>query len=98
MVKEEIVGTYWYVINNGRRWITQGNKPTPYEGYFQRSGPGNGMAFVQILQIKDWYFAGKGDTIISNRDFAGLKFPEIEPETPVEIEIVKSGKVFVYES
>lgn len=43
-------------------------------------------------------FAGKGDTIISNRDFAGLKFPEIEPETPVEIEIVKSGKVFVYES
>lgn len=34
MVKEEIVGTYWYVINNDRRWITQGNKPTPYGGLF----------------------------------------------------------------
>ena len=44
MVKEEIVGTYWYVINNGRRWITQGNKPTPYEGYFQRSGPGMALS------------------------------------------------------
>lgn len=98
MVKEEIVGTYWYVINNGRRWITQGNKPTQCgDGYFQRSGPGMGWLCLdtsdQVLT-----FTNNGETIISNQAFARLKFPEIEPETPVEIEIVKSGKVFVYES
>lgn len=73
------------------------SKPTPYEGYFQRSGPGMGWLCLDTPD-QGLVFAGKGDTIISNRDFAGLKFPEIEPETPVEIEIVKSGKVFVYES
>lgn len=97
MVKEEIVGTYWYVINNGRRWITQGNKPIPYVDYFMRSGPGMRWLCLdtpnQVLT-----FTNKGNTIISNRDFAGLKFPEVEPETPIEIEIVKSGKVLVYES
>lgn len=39
MVKDEIVGTYWYVVNQGKRWITQGNKPVPTQGGgFQRSG------------------------------------------------------------
>lgn len=97
MVKEEIVGTYWYVINNGRRWITQGNKPTPYEGYFQRSGPGMGWLCLDIPD-QERVLARKGETIVSSQDFAGLKFPEVDPETPVEIEIVKSKKVFVYES
>lgn len=39
MVKDEIVGTYWYVVNQGKRWLTQGNKPTATPaGSFRRSG------------------------------------------------------------
>lgn len=95
MVKDEIVGTYWYVINKGRRWITQGNKPIPDGEYFMRSGFGMGWL---CLDAPDKEFTTKGNAIISSQDFTDLKFPEVDPETPVEIEIVKSGKVFIYES
>lgn len=82
MVKDEIVGTYWYVVNKGKRWITQGDKPVPnFFGGFRRSGDGMGWL---CLDIDD--------------DFKDVNFPEVEPDTPVEIEIVKSGRVYVYES
>lgn len=39
MVEDKVVGTYWYVLNAGKRWITQGNKPTHSDsGGFIRSG------------------------------------------------------------
>lgn len=94
MVKDEIVGTYWYVVNNGYRWITQGNKPVPTPfGGFQRSG--EGMRWLCLDRADSEI---KGESNITSDDFKGIKFPDVEPETPVEIEIVKSGKVYVYES
>ena len=95
MVREEIVGTYWYVINNGRRWITQGDKPVRMGNCFSRTGSGMGWL---CLDLPQQIFTGKGKATVNTEDFAELKFPEVESETPIEIEIVKSGKVFVYES
>lgn len=94
MVENKIVGTYWYVINNGKRYITQGNKPVlTLAGYFRRSG--EGMSWL-CLDTPD--YAEKDGEDITNTDYLGIDFPDIPPETPVEIEIVKSGKVYVYES
>lgn len=94
MVKDEIVGTYWYVVNQGKRWLTQGNKPTATSaGSFRRSGKGMGWL---CLDRPDVDF--KDGVKVTNQDFSHINFPEIEPDTPVEIEIVKSGRVYVYES
>lgn len=93
MVKDTVVGTYWYVINDGRRWITQGDKPVPSGGGFHRSGEGMGWL---CLDVPDVVF--KDREIVTDMDYMDVDFPDIEPEAPVEIEIVKSGKVYVYES
>lgn len=93
MVEDKVVGTYWYVINQGKRWITQGDKPTPTGEYFQRSGTGMGWL---CLDKPD--FDRKDDVGVTSNDFRDINFPDVEPETPVEIEIVKSGRVYVYES
>lgn len=92
MVKDIVVGTYWYVINDGKRWITQGNKPVPFNGGFRRSG--EGMRWL-CLDVPDTVL--KDREIVTDMDYMDVDFPDIEPETPVEIEIVKSGKVYVYE-
>ena len=93
MVRDEIVGTYWYVVYNGQRWVTQGNKPVPSGGGFHRSG--EGMEWL-CLDVPDRVF--KDREIVTDMDYMDVDFPDIEPETLVEIEIVKSGKVYVYES
>lgn len=94
MVKDEIVGTYWYVVNNGKRYLTQGNKPVPTNGgSFRRSGEGMGWLCLDIPDSET-----KDGVRLTNLDFEHINFPEVEPETPVEIEIVKSGRVYVYES
>lgn len=94
MVEDKIVGTYWYVINQGKRWITQGNKPTPTPGgYFTRSGTGMGWLCLDKLD-----FDRKDGVGVTSNDFRDINFPDVEPDTPVEIEIVKSGRVYVYES
>lgn len=94
MVKDEIVGTYWYVIHNGDKWLTQGNKPVPTPaGSFRRSG--EGMSWL-CLSTPD--YAEKDGETVTNIDYLGIDFPDIPPETPVEIEIVKSGRVYLYES
>lgn len=93
MVEDKIVGTYWYVLNNGKRWITQGNKPTHSDsGGFIRSGEGMGW-----LSLDDKDYTYRDRTKITSSDFNSINFPDIEPEVPVEIEIVKSGRVYVYE-
>lgn len=92
MVKDIVVGTYWYVINDGKRWITQGDKPVPYCGGFRRSG--EDMRWL-CLDVPDTVL--KDREIVTDMDYMDVDFPDIEPETPVEIEIVKSGKVYVYE-
>lgn len=94
MVKDEIVGTYWYVVNQGKRWLTQGNKPTATStGLFERSGKGMGWLCLDMpLTVP------KDGNVVASLDFKHIDFPEVEPDTPVEIEIVKSGRVYVYES
>lgn len=94
MVKDIVVGTYWYVINDGKRWITQGDKPVPNPfGGFRRSGDGMGWLCLDRddAEMRD-------GVRVKNDDFKDVDFPNVEPETPVEIEIVKSGRVYVYES
>lgn len=94
MVKDEIVGTYWYVVNKGKRWITQGDKPTSTpDGSFRRSGKD-----MRWLCLDRPTSTLKDEVKVTNLDFSHINFPEVEPETPVEIEIVKSGRVYVYES
>lgn len=93
MVKDTVVGTYWYVINDGKRWITQGDKPVPSGGGFHRSGEGMKWLCLDTPDV-----ATKDEVIVTDMDYMDVDFPDIEPETPVEIEIVKSGKVYVYES
>lgn len=92
MVKDEVVGTYWYVFNNGERWITQGNKPIPSGDYFQRSGEG-----MNWLCLDRPDCATKNGIIMDSTDYMNINFPDIPPNNPVEIEIVKSGRVYVYE-
>lgn len=95
MVKDEIVGTYWYVINCGERYITQGNKPVKSKsGGFKRSGPGMGWLCLDYSEDS----TSDGNKIINSQDFKGLRFPEVEPEIPIEIEIVKSGRIYTYDS
>lgn len=95
MVKDEVVGTYWYVVNKGERWITQGNKPVLCNfGGFRRSGSGIGWLCLDDPNgaVMD------SNKIVTSQDFEGLQFPKVEPETPIEIEIVKSGRIYTYES
>lgn len=94
MVIEEIAGTYWIVLNQGSIWITQGDKPTPEYGGFTRHG--KGMGWLNLGNEDDYTY--KGDDAIYTTDFDEIEFPDLTPDEPVEIEIVKSGKVFVYES
>lgn len=94
MVEDKVVGTYWYVLNAGKRWITQGNKPThSNSGGFIRSGDGMGW-----LCLDGSDYAYKDKDVVTNLDYKDVNFPSIEPDTPIEIEIVKSGRVYVYES
>lgn len=94
MVKDAIVETYWYVFNNGKRWITQGGKPVPGPfGGFLRSGDG-----MKWLCLDGADAVLKDEVMLTNDDFKDVDFPDVEPDTPVEIEIVKSGRVYVYES
>lgn len=94
MVEDKVVGTYWYVLNAEKRWITQGNKPIRSDsGGFIRSGDGMGW-----LCLDGSDYAYKDKDVVTNLDYKDVNFPSIEPDTPIEIEIVKSGRVYVYES
>lgn len=92
-MKESLAGTYWLVCSCGKRYITQGNKPERSTGEsFKRSGKGIGWVCIDDNSF---------NIIVGNptlKDFEGVKFPNVTyEESPIEIEIGKSGKVYIYE-
>ena len=97
-MKEILAGTYWLVANgDGSRAICKGKKP---------KGIGKSAWVIErpemgwITLDKDIHVRAKyRDKIINKSDFQGLVFPKISyEESPMEVEIEKSGKVYTYES
>lgn len=97
-MKEILAGTYWMVSDgNGNRAICQGGKPKK-EGEYGWSTENPDMGWI-TLDNDIHTRAKRGDKILGKSDFQGLTFPKISyEESPVEIEIGKSGRVYTYES
>lgn len=95
-MKEILAGTYWLVANkDGSRAICKGKKPKGIGGWvIERPEMG------QITLDNDIHVRAKyKDKILNKSDFQGLVFPKISyEESPMEIEIGKSGRVYTYES
>ena len=97
-MKDSIAGTYWLVANgDGSRAICKGKKPKRIEEFgWVLDSP----EMVWITLDNDIHVRAKyRDKIIDKSDFQGLVFPKISyEESPIEVEIGKSGKVYTYES
>lgn len=93
-MKEILAGTYWLVANgDGSRAICKGKKPKgigKFGWVIERSEMG------WITLDNDVHVRAK---YRDKSDFQGLVFPKISyEESPMEIEIGKSGRVYTYES
>lgn len=97
-MKDSIAGTYWLVANgDGSRAICKGKKPKRIEkfGWVIDSPEMEWITLDNDIHVRAKY----RDKIIDKSDFQGLVFPKISyEESPMEIEIEKSGKVYTYES
>lgn len=97
-MKEILAGTYWLVANkDGSRAICKGKKPKGIGGLgWVIECPEMGwITLDNDVHVRAKY-RGK---IIDKSDFQGLVFPKISyEESPMEIEIGKSGRVYTYES
>ena len=97
-MKEILAGTYWLVANgDGSRAICKGKKPKRIEkfGWVIDSPEMGWITIDNDVHVRAKY----RDKIIDKSDFQGLVFPKISyEESPMEIEIGKSGKVYTYES
>lgn len=96
MVKDELCGTYWYCVNrNGSKWLVDGSKPIRSGGgYCSRE---NNMTWLNIDNPCGRSY--KNGIEIHSSDFKEVKFPDRTYEDgPLEIEIVKSGNVYWYDS
>ena len=97
-MKEILAGTYWLVAHeDGSRAICKGKKPVGL-GIFGWVIEAPEMGWITL--DKDTHVRAKyEDKIINKSDFQGLIFPKISyEESPMEIEIGKSGRVYTYES
>lgn len=96
---KDILGT-WYLINVGGDIFVTKEKPKGKEEYFRI--PGDISGYMQLTR-KEYKFENCKFPISSwslcSRDFNKLKLPEVtEENSPLEIEIMKSGNVYYYES
>ena len=96
-MKEILAGTYWLVANgDGSRAICKGKKPKGI-GKFGQVIERPEMGWITLdndVHVRAKY----RDKIINKSDFQGLVFPKISyEESPMEIEIGKSGRVYTYE-
>lgn len=97
-MKEILAGTYWLVANkNDSRAICKGKKPKKVEGLgWLLNSPEMGWITLDNDTYSRALYKGK---ILSRSDFQDLVFPDIScEESPMEIEIGKSGRVYTYES
>lgn len=100
-MKDIIPGTYWLVADqDGNRSICQGEKPKCLLGGWVCSTKrdSNLMKWISLdCDVHDK--AKKGEKIVTREDFKGLNFPKVSNEnSPIEIEIGKTGRVYTYES
>ena len=96
MVEDKILGTYWYCVNkDGSRWLVDGNKPSKSGGGYLASG-----SSMLWLDVSSYYGKSRRNGVeIRSSDFKDVKFPDRTFEDgPLEIEIVKSGNVYWYDS
>ena len=96
-MKEILAGTYWLVANgDGTRAICRGeNIKRIGEGWLVESPEMGWITLDNDIHVRAKY----RDKIINKSDFQGLVFPKISyEESPIEIEIGKSGRVYTYES
>lgn len=96
-MKDSIAGTYWLVANeDGSRAICKGTKPIGIgSGWLIESSEMEWITLDKDIHVRAKY----RDKIINKSDFQGLVFPNISyEESPMEIEIGKSGRVYTYES
>lgn len=96
-MKEILAGTYWLVANkDGSRTICKGKKPRKM-GIFGWLIDGPEMGWISLDD--DIHTIAKcKDKIVVKNDFQDLVFPKISyEESPMEIEIGKSGRVYTYE-
>lgn len=97
-MKDSIAGSYWMVADrNGDRAICQGEKPKKMECLDGWKAVNPTMGWITL--DNDLYVrARRKDKILSKSDFQDLIFPKISfEESPMEIEIGKSGRVYTYE-
>ena len=97
-MKEILAGTYWLVANgDGSRAICKGKKPKEIgkSAWLVESPEMGWISLDTDMHRREKY----RDKIINKRDFQGLVVPKISyEESPIEIEIGKSGRVYTYES
>lgn len=97
-MKEILAGTYWLVADkDGSRAICKGKKPKEVGNlaWVVESPEMGWISLDNNIHIRAKY----KDKILSKEDFKDLVFPKISyEESPVEIEIGKSGRVYTYES
>lgn len=96
-MKDSIAGTYWLVANeDGSRAICRGKEPMKgCFGWIIESPKMGWITLDKDIHVRAIY----RDKIINKSDFQGLVFPNISyDESPMEIEIGKSGRVYIYES
>ena len=96
MVEDKILGTYWYCVNkNGSKWLIDGDKPAKSgDGYL---GNNNTMFWLEVSS--GYGRSHRNGVELRSFNFKDVKFPNRTYEDgPLEIEIVKSGNVYWYDS
>lgn len=102
MLDDKICGTYWLCADkSGSLWLTKGNKAPVKIGecwfYRDRDSP---MGWLQIGEgVADRCFINSEEIYASEFEPILHKLPKVTFEnSPLEIEICKSGRVYYYES
>lgn len=103
MLDDKICGTYWLCANkSGSLWITKGTKAPKKMmggGGFSRD-PDSPMSWLHIGEgVIGYGFVDSEKIYASEFEPILHKLPKVTYEnSPIEIEICKSGRVYYYES
>lgn len=99
-INSELIGTWYLVRSDGGALFVSKDAPGSKKEHYRLNPSKSG--YMQIFtpddEIADDTFT-EGDWSLRPEDFTKLDLPEVtEDNSPLEIEIVKSGNVYFYES
>lgn len=98
MINEKLCGTFWLVKSNGKKYITQGDKPiNTMLGWKRRLGNTPWLCVEGEPDNFNISTTKEGNGIESS-DYKNISFPDPKEGEALEIEIGKSGRVYTYES